>query len=70
MNQQTTKRLAGAVMITLACGAGLAQAQNYPDRPVRVVVPFEPGGGTDIAGRQIATRLGADLKQQIGRAHV
>lgn len=66
MNKRTMMvRLAGALMVCAASGvATVATAQGYPERPVRVVVPFEPGGGTDIAGRQIAARLGADLKQQ------
>jgi tripartite-type tricarboxylate transporter receptor subunit TctC len=42
--------------------AGLAQAQGWPNRPVRVVVPYPPGGGTDtmarIAAQHLSTRLG------------
>lgn len=40
-----------------------AHAQNYPNRPVRVVVPYAPGGTTDLLARIIATRLGALLNQ-------
>lgn len=43
----------------LACGllAFQAQASTYPDRPVRVVVPFTPGGGTDLVARMISQKL-------------
>jgi tripartite-type tricarboxylate transporter receptor subunit TctC len=36
-----------------------AQSRDWPNRPVRVVCPFPPGGNTDVVGRQIATRLSA-----------
>src|SRR4051812_32369836 len=38
---------------------------TYPSRPVRVIVPFPPGGGNDIVGRIIAVELGKDLGQQV-----
>src|SRR5690606_18089275 len=37
--------------------SGLASAGDYPNRPVKVVVPFPPGGATDVAGRLMAERL-------------
>ena len=46
-------------------GIGRAAAQNWPERPVTMVVPFAPGGGTDLLGRIIARRLGEALGQQI-----
>jgi len=41
----------------------LAFAQDYPARPVRVIVPYPPGGATDVLARLIATRLEQELKQ-------
>ncbi len=43
--------------LSLLGAASVARAQAYPDRPIRLVVPFAPGGGTDLTGRAIAQRL-------------
>jgi tripartite-type tricarboxylate transporter receptor subunit TctC len=42
-----------------------ALAQAYPNRPVKLIVPYPPGGGTDIAARWIADKLGDRLRQTV-----
>src|SRR2546430_17345150 len=46
-------------------GTGLAHAQTYPTRPIRIVVPFPAGGPTDGMARIVSDRLGAVLGQTI-----
>jgi len=43
----------------------LAQAQTFPDKPIRLIVPFPPGGPNDIIARVVGKRLGEILKQTI-----
>ena len=49
--------------VAAICLAPLAWAQEaaYPNRPIRLIIPFPPGGGNDLMGRMVADRLGAQL---------
>jgi tripartite-type tricarboxylate transporter receptor subunit TctC len=55
-------RLHSLLFLILVGFAQLASAQAWPSRPVRVIVPFPPGGGTDVFARQISNHLSETLK--------
>src|SRR5712664_3813205 len=59
---KTIARFSAAVIL---CAAGVAFAQDYPTKPIRVIVPLTPGSGADIAGRIVAKYLGDALKQPV-----
>ncbi len=58
-------RLRIAVGFVLAALLAGAQAQNYPSRPIRFIVPIAAGGGADLVARVIAERLSRNLGQQV-----
>src|SRR5438270_8426819 len=58
------KKLA-AVLLVLAAVSLAAEAQDYPAKPVRLIVTFTPGGGADTTARIFAERLSDLWKQQV-----
>lgn len=57
--------LASLVFCLTLPSVGSASAQAYPNRPVRLIVPFAAGSGTDIIARIVSHKLGEALGQQI-----
>ena len=49
----------------LLCAACVAAAQDYPRRPIRMIVGLPPGGSTDIMGRMLAAKLSERFAQQV-----
>ena len=59
---KVVRRLIGAAVLGAALTlAGGAQAQNFPSQTINMVIPFAPGGPTDVVGRMLAEAMGRDL---------
>ncbi|GER13337.1 tripartite tricarboxylate transporter substrate binding protein [Variovorax boronicumulans] len=69
MTQQWPRRAAGLGLLALALGVAstsqASQPQAYPDRMIRLVVPFTAGGSSDVQARMLADRLGKLYKQSV-----
>lgn len=66
MDMKRNLHLAGLVFSIANCiAAGSALAQPYPTKSIRLVVPYAPGGGTDILARSFGQKLGESMGQQI-----
>ena len=64
MERKNSAFFAAVAVFALLAG-GTAQAQSYPARPIRMIVPFPPGGATDLLARVVAQKLGENLGQQV-----
>ncbi len=53
------------ISILLLVPAGYSHAQTYPNKPIKLIVPFPPGGPTDIVARPLAQMLGESMKQSV-----
>ncbi|MBX3666241.1 MAG: tripartite tricarboxylate transporter substrate binding protein [Burkholderiales bacterium] len=62
---RTAPIFAAAVAAVLAAAPMTAAAQAYPNKPIRLIVPFPPGGGTDLVSRLMQPALVASLGQQV-----
>jgi tripartite-type tricarboxylate transporter receptor subunit TctC len=60
-------RLAAAALLAMLVSAslGAVSAQDYPNHPITLIVPYPPGGGVDLIGRLVGQRLSAALGQQV-----
>ncbi|MDB5924153.1 MAG: hypothetical protein JWN13_3089 [Betaproteobacteria bacterium] len=58
---------AGAALVThlASCASAFAQQQKYPVKPVRIIVPYAPGGGADVVARVIAQRMSETVQQPV-----
>ncbi len=62
---RTIKHLIGLVAVTTLSFTGLAQAQSWPDKPIKLIIPFAAGGTTDIIGRVLAQQMTPILGQNV-----
>jgi len=61
---KTFYEIAGAIILATSWTCGAAGV-DYPDKPIRMVVPWSPGGGSDVSGRIVAAKLTEALRQQV-----
>ena len=59
------KFLLPLLFLVASYGTGAFAQPSYPDKPVKIIVPFPPGGATDVVGRALAVRLSHLWKQQV-----
>jgi tripartite-type tricarboxylate transporter receptor subunit TctC len=65
MSSSIAARFSAAAICFIACACFGASAQVYPNKPLRLVVPFPPGGGNDILARTVGQRLTEVIGQQV-----
>jgi tripartite-type tricarboxylate transporter receptor subunit TctC len=67
INRKTPAKFPVLVVLALALSSAClaANAQEFPNRPIHIVVPFAPGGGTDVLTRIVAQQVSEEFKQQV-----
>ncbi|MDP3136285.1 MAG: tripartite tricarboxylate transporter substrate-binding protein, partial [Burkholderiaceae bacterium] len=66
MDTRSIRRFVGGALLTLLAASPLfAVAQDYPHKPIKLIIPFPPGGPTDVFGRLYAQRLAEVLRQPV-----
>ena len=64
MRRREFLAFAGAALAAPFAQKAVAQVQNWPDKPVKLILPYAPGGGTDLIGRPWAEKLTQSFGQQ------
>src|SRR5688572_25905227 len=65
-SMNATARFCPCIVLLLVIPAAIAQTpQKYPSRPIRLVLPFPPGGSTDIVARMVGQKITEGLGQQV-----
>jgi tripartite-type tricarboxylate transporter receptor subunit TctC len=59
------KAVMAALMVSIFCAPAFAQAQAYPSKPIRIIVPYPAGGGIDVISRVLGERLSQRLGQPV-----
>lgn len=66
MDSSTRRRWLGSMTtVALASACGLAAAEDFPSRPIKLVIPQAPGSGADVVGRMMAESMARDLKTSV-----
>jgi tripartite-type tricarboxylate transporter receptor subunit TctC len=58
-------RLLKSLFVSLACVASISALADFPDKPIKMIVPYPPGGSTDIIARAIGQKMGEALNTQV-----
>jgi tripartite-type tricarboxylate transporter receptor subunit TctC len=65
MKTSASRLILAAILAMAASAWAPVQAQNYPDRTIKLVIPYAPGGSTDLLGRAVAAKMSESMGQAI-----